>query len=326
MTNVPITFSGIFVAALWRRRDRRRAQRSGHATENARLGGVQRSRCSAASPGGRLARRRRTHQSPSSCGGRRGAGRGRIRAASRHDIDATTEAAGLVLIAAGVLAGIGQLAVASGVTAVTVLLLIEKSRLHALVARLDDDEVRAAARFAVMAVVILPLLPEGPFGPFGGVKPRQLWLLVLFFTGLSFIGYLARRMFGATHGYPLAGLLAGLVSSTNVTFTFARLSRAEPALSHTLAIGAIGASTVLFPRVLIATVVLNAEVASALVPPHCAGGGGAARVDRLFRTPAGHRPIGGHALQSPAVRTGAADGRDLSGCALRGESDATVLR
>ncbi len=49
----------------------------------------------------------------------------------------------------------------------------------------------AAARFAVMSIVILPLLPEGPFGPGPGIKPRELWLLVLLFSGMSFVGYIA---------------------------------------------------------------------------------------------------------------------------------------
>jgi uncharacterized membrane protein (DUF4010 family) len=147
-----------------------------------------------------------------------------------------------------------------------VLLLVEKSRLHALVGRVDDEEMRAAARFGVMAVVILPLLPEGPLGPFGGIRPRALWQLVLFFSGLSFAGYLARRIFGAGRGYPLAGLLGGLISSTNVTFTFARLSRHEPTLAAPLAMGAIAACTVLFPRVMIAASVLNLSVARLLLP------------------------------------------------------------
>ena len=121
-------------------------------------------------------------------------------------------------------------------------------------------------KFAIMAAVILPLLPEGPFGPLGGIKPRQLWLLVLFFSGMSFTGYLARRAIGSAQGYRWAGLLGGFVSSTTVTLTFARLSRSEPALSRALAIGAIGASTVLFPRVLIATLVLNPTVARWLAP------------------------------------------------------------
>ena len=109
-------------------------------------------------------------------------------AASRQDVDGTTEAAALVVIGAGLAAGVGWLELASGTIAVSVLLLVEKSRLHALVGRLDDEELRAAARFGVMAIVILPLLPEGPIGPFGGIRPRELWLLVLFFTGLSFAG------------------------------------------------------------------------------------------------------------------------------------------
>jgi uncharacterized membrane protein (DUF4010 family) len=93
-----------------------------------------------------------------------------------------------------------------------------------------------------------------------------LWQLVLFFSGLSFAGYLARRIFGAGRGYPLAGLLGGLISSTNVTFTFARLSRREPALAAPLAMGAIAACTMLFPRVMIAASVLNLSVARQLLP------------------------------------------------------------
>ena len=196
-------------------------------------------------------------------------------AASRHDVDGTTEVAALVVIAAGIAAGMGWLALASGSIAVTTLLLVEKSRLHALVGRLDDEELRAAARFGVMAIVILPLLPEGPVAQLGGVKPRELWMLVLFFTGLSFAGYMARRILGVRQGYPLAGALAGLISSTSVTFTFARLSRSEPALSRTLAVGTIAACTMLFPRVLVATVVLDAAVAQTLlrylIAPFAAG-------------------------------------------------------
>lgn len=182
-------------------------------------------------------------------------------AASRRHADATTEVAAVVVVAAGFLAGIGWLTLSSAVIAMTALLLVEKSSLHAFVRRIDDEELRAAARFAVMAVVILPLLPPGPYEQFGGIKPRELWLLVLFFSGLSFVGYVARRAIGSSQGYPWAGVLGGVVSSTAVTFTFARLSRDEPRLSRALALGAVGASTMLFPRVLIATLVLNPSVA-----------------------------------------------------------------
>ncbi|HET7219332.1 MAG TPA: DUF4010 domain-containing protein [Vicinamibacterales bacterium] len=192
-------------------------------------------------------------------------------AGSRHDIDGTTEVAALVVLAAGVLAGIGSVRLASAVIAVETLLLVEKSRLHALVKRIDDVGLRSGVRFAVMALVVLPLLPEGPYGPFGGIRPRELWMLVLFFSGLSFAGYLARRLVGPDHGYLVTGLLGGLVSSTNVTFTFAKASRIDPAMERALAIGAVGASAMLYPRVLVATAFLQPPLVVPLlfylVPP-----------------------------------------------------------
>ena len=187
-------------------------------------------------------------------------------AASRQNVDGTTEVAALVVLAAGVLAGTGAFRLASGIVAATCLLLVEKSRLHALVRRLGDSELRAAARFGVMALVVLPLLPAGPYGPFSGIRPRELWALVLFFSGLSFLGYVARRSVGARHGYLVTGLLGGLVSSTNVTLTFARLSRGDGELARALASGAVAANAVLYARVIIAVLVLNPALVQPLIP------------------------------------------------------------
>lgn len=188
-------------------------------------------------------------------------------ATARQEVGGTTEMAALVTIAAGVLAGIGHLAFASAAVAVTTLLLVEKSRVHAMVERMDDTAVRAGIRFAVMAIVVLPLLPAGPFGPLGGIRPRELWVFVLFFSGISFVGYVVRMFVGASHGYLVAGLLGGIVSSTSVTLSFSRASRTEsPAFGRPLAFGVIGACTVLFVRVMAAVSVLYAPLAVALVP------------------------------------------------------------
>jgi uncharacterized membrane protein (DUF4010 family) len=187
-------------------------------------------------------------------------------AASKIDVDATTEVAALVVIGAGVLAGIGSFRIASAIIALLSLLLVEKSRLHSLVARIDDVSLRAAVRFGVMALVVLPLLPVGPYGPLGGIRPRELWALVLLFSGLSFLGFAARRAVGPEHGYLATGLIGGLISSTNVTLTFARLSRTLRTVDRQLAFGAIAANAMLFPRVLVATAVLNPPLVSRLIP------------------------------------------------------------
>jgi uncharacterized membrane protein (DUF4010 family) len=186
-------------------------------------------------------------------------------AASRVDTDGTTEVAALVVLAAGLLAGLGFVKLASGITALVTLVLVEKTRLHALVERVDEVGLRSGVRFAVMALVVLPLLPEGPYGPLGGVRPRELWALVLFFSGISFAGYVARRLVGPGHGYLVTGLLGGIVSSTNVTFTFARTSRAEVAMDRALAFGAVAANAMLYPRVIVATAILNPSVVLPLV-------------------------------------------------------------
>jgi uncharacterized membrane protein (DUF4010 family) len=183
-----------------------------------------------------------------------------------HTIEGTTEVAALMVLALGVLAGLGFLELASGATAVMVLALSEKERLRQFVKRIGEGELRAGLQFAVLALVVLPLLPQGRYGPWGGIEPRGLWIIVLLFSALNFAGYLARRAVGAERGYGVTGLLGGLVSSTAVTFQFSRLSRDDESLGAGLAVGVLGASTVLLPRVLVVSALLNPGVARALLP------------------------------------------------------------
>lgn len=178
-------------------------------------------------------------------------------AASRREVDATTEVAALVVLAAGLLAGLGYTVLASGVTAVTILLLVEKRRLHAWVGLIQDEEIRAGARFAVMALVVLPLLPEGPFGPLGGIRPRELWALVLLFSGLSFVGTVLRRLVRGERGYAIAGAIGGLISSTAVTASYARTSAGAAHLSRALASGVAAAAAVMIVRVIVVSTVLD---------------------------------------------------------------------
>jgi len=187
-------------------------------------------------------------------------------AASRHSVESTTEVAALVVMSAALLAGGGNTRVSAGITAVTLLLLIEKKQLHALVSRIHPAEFRAASLFAVLATVILPLLPEGPYGPYGAIKPRQLWMVVLLFSGISFAGFVARRAAGAHRGYAIAGTLGGLVSSTGTTLTLSEFSRQPSIPGLALAAGVLGANVVLFPRVLLTSLILAPSLAAALWP------------------------------------------------------------
>jgi uncharacterized membrane protein (DUF4010 family) len=180
--------------------------------------------------------------------------------------DGTTEAAALTVIGLGLLAGTGFYGIAAGAGALVVLMLREKERLHHLVRHLDEPELRAGVQFAVLAVVVLPLLPEGPYFGALEIKPRALWMIVLIFSALNFAGFIARRVVGASRGLGIAGALGGALSSTAVTLTFSRQSRSNEQLGAPLARGVIAACTVLVPRVLVICVVLNIDVARALLP------------------------------------------------------------
>jgi uncharacterized membrane protein (DUF4010 family) len=195
--------------------------------------------------------------------------------AGGEGVHGTTEAAAILVLALGAVAGMGHLELAAGATAVTLLALYEKGRIHGAVEKIGQYEMLAALQFAVLALVILPVLPVGPFGPLGGIRPRALWTVVLLFSGLNFAGYLARRTVGEAAGYGVTGLLGGLVSSTVVTLNLSPISKKEPELSRPLAVGVLAACTVLLPRVLLVAFLLNPQVGLELVrylaPPFAVG-------------------------------------------------------
>ena len=182
------------------------------------------------------------------------------------DRDGTTEAAAILVVALGVVAGAFSWLIAAAAGSLVVLALNEKKRLHGAVTHLPQEELRAALQFAALALVVLPLLPTGPYFGWAAIRPRALWMIVLLFCALNFAGFIARRRAGERHGYLLTGLLGGVISSTAVTLGFARYSRQYEAASSALACGVVGACTVLVPRVLIVSAVLNPVVALQLMP------------------------------------------------------------
>jgi uncharacterized membrane protein (DUF4010 family) len=136
--------------------------------------------------------------------------------------DATSAVAAICTIAIGFLAGSGNPALAIACAAIGVALLALREELHEFVERLDADDVKALARYAVIAGAILPFLPSGHFGPLGAWNPQRLWLVVVLVTGFSFLGYAANRIFGERHGTIATALIGGAYSSTAVTQALAQ--------------------------------------------------------------------------------------------------------
>src|SRR5262249_51709150 len=138
----------------------------------------------------------------------------------------------------------------------------------------------------IATFIVLPLLPDRALDPWGALNPYSLWLLVLLIASLSLIGYVGSRWLGADRGIVLSGLTGGLVSSTAVTLSFSRQSRADggPAAACILACGLLLAWCIMFGRVILEVLVVNrALVARVLIPFAVMGTAAAIAAGILFR-------------------------------------------
>ncbi|MFZ4690704.1 MAG: MgtC/SapB family protein, partial [Polymorphobacter sp.] len=140
--------------------------------------------------------------------------------------------------------------------AVVTLLLAQRRLLHDMLRGMTEADIKAVARFAIIAGVVWPLLPDRAMGPYAAWNPRDLWLVVVVVCGLSFAGYAAGRRFGTTRGTLATAAIGALYSSTAVTAALAQRLRSEPEQAGVLRAGIAVASAVLFARVLVLTALL----------------------------------------------------------------------
>lgn len=200
---------------------------------------------------------------------------GYLASARAGRVGITTEMAALVTFAAGALCVLGDLSLAAALGVATAVLLSLKLEVKKLVARLSRQDIYAALKFAVITAIVLPLLPARTYGPppLNVLSPRNVWLMVVFISGIGFLGYVLVKLVGPRRGIGLTGLLGGLVSSTAVTLSLSERSRRTPGLAGSLAFAIVLSWTVMFARVLIEAAVVGKGLAIAVLPPVLAAGG-----------------------------------------------------
>lgn len=174
----------------------------------------------------------------------------------------TTEVSALLTFLIGVIIATGELFLASVTTIALVTLLALKPSFKTFTGNISYEDIYATLKLAIISIVILPFLPNRTFGPLNVFNPAETWLMVILVAGLSFAGYVLVKIAGPQRSIPLIGLLGGVVSSTALTVSFAQRSKQNVELSRLLALGAVIASTTMFPRLLIEISAVN----SALLP------------------------------------------------------------
>ena len=188
-----------------------------------------------------------------------------VRPEDSDDPGATTALATLSTFLLGALAW-EQARLALALAIIVTALLMAKQRIHRIVREVvSADELADALRFGVIAFVVLPVLPDRSFGPSAALNPHRIWLAVVAFVTVSWIGYIAIRAVGPRRGAFVAGFAGGFVSATAATATMAGRHRQGSSLRVSVA-AALFASVATFVQLIGVLAVIDPVLAGRMVP------------------------------------------------------------
>lgn len=190
-----------------------------------------------------------------------------LSAAKDGRLGGTSEVTAFLVFILGTMVYWGFLLLPVIIAIVITIFLSLKLQLHTFVGKISGEDIFATLKLAIISIIILPLLPDRTFGPLNVLNPRLIWYMVIFISGISFVGYIFIKLLGKDRGIVLTGLFGGLVSSTAVAFSLSKKSVQQPLLSHNYSIGIVLASTMMFIRVFIIVLVLNSALVSNLWIP-----------------------------------------------------------
>jgi uncharacterized membrane protein (DUF4010 family) len=190
-----------------------------------------------------------------------------------NDVGATSEVAAILVYIVGLLCGMEKFVLATVVALAVLSILHFKAPLHKWAKHLKNEEIVSAIQFIVIAFVVLPLLPNQEFGPFGFFNPYIVWLMVVFISAISFVSYIAIKLFGAKRGIGITGFLAGFISSTALVLSFSGESKRNKGIVNPYVLAVVVASSAMFFRVLLEVSVLSPELLNKLLIPLVAMGG-----------------------------------------------------
>lgn len=191
------------------------------------------------------------------------------RRATDHEVGITTQVSAMAIFVVGVLVPSNPLFAASLAVIVAIVLSL-KSYTSGFVRLLTPPEIVSTMKFLLVTVVLLPLLPNQPVDPWGFYNPREIWLLVVLISGISFMAYFAIRFMGPRRGLTLTGILGGMASSTAVTLAMSRQVRKLPESRTMLLSAALAimlANAFMFVRVGLAVAVINLSMIATLWVP-----------------------------------------------------------
>jgi len=187
-------------------------------------------------------------------------------------IDIANEVAAFITFLLGVMCYTAEFQVFAVILAIIITTLLATKRItHEFAKKLKHVEIFDTLKFAIIALVILPVLPDEQLHllPAGlsiqypelyaalSLNFYHVWLMVVFISGISFIGYVLVKIFGEDKGIGITGLAGGLVSSTAVTMTMAAKVKENELLLRACVFATVIACAIMFMRIVIEVMVVN---------------------------------------------------------------------
>lgn len=188
-------------------------------------------------------------------------------------VGGTSEIAAILVYLIGFLSGMGHLLLATSIALVVLSVLHFKTKIHQWAKDLRDKEIISTIQFILIAFVILPLLPNVNYGPFEFFNPYVVWLMVVLISGLSYLSYIAIRLFGQKRGIGVTGFLAGFISSTALVMSFSGQSRENKNVVNPYVIAVVVASSAMFFRILVELLIVNKALFNFVLWPMVTMGG-----------------------------------------------------
>lgn len=140
--------------------------------------------------------------------------------------------------------------------------------------------------FAIATLVIWPQLPDRQLGPFDAINSHDVWLLVVLVLAIGAAGHAATRVLGPRYGLPMAGLAAGIVSSTATIGSIAAREARDPASMGPAVAGAALSTCATFLRMAVLLFTTSRATPLTMAPMLVAGAVVAAAYALCFAWPA----------------------------------------
>jgi uncharacterized membrane protein (DUF4010 family) len=170
----------------------------------------------------------------------------------------TSELSTLIMYMVGMLVGYGYLMQAVLITIFVAAFAAFKPQMHRFARTIKAEEWAGALQLLIITAIVLPILPRTPVDPWGVVVPYDVWVIVIFITGIGFAGYFFNKYFGAHKGLLATAMVGSFVSSTVVTTHIAhRAGSDKPPSVELLFMGMIVAIATMLARVVLVLLVLT---------------------------------------------------------------------